>query len=61
MLKKYKLPNGITYQFEEGKAPAGAVEVGPKAEAKEPEEKAAKPKDKSAKPKNKAKKAVSKK
>ena len=25
MLKIYKMPNGRTYQFEEGKAPAGAV------------------------------------
>lgn len=25
MLKIYKMPNGRTYQFEEGKAPVGAI------------------------------------
>ena len=48
MLKIYKLSNGRTYQFEEGKQPAGAVEV----------KKAVEPSDKAVKPANKARKAV---
>lgn len=62
MLKRYKMPNGRTYQFEDGAVPAGAVEVKAKAETKaepkaEPvvEEKAEKPKNKGFFPANKAK------
>lgn len=49
MLKKYKMPNGRVYQFEESEAPESAVPV---------EEKAAKPENKAKKPENKAKKAA---
>ena len=46
MLKVYKF-QGLTYQFEEGKQPAGAVLVdAPKAKAVEPETKVAKPANK---------------
>ena len=50
MLKIYKMPNGRTYQFEEGKEPADAVpfeRVVAKAEAKakKPANKARKPKE----------------
>lgn len=51
MLKEY-IVNGLTYQFEEGEQPDGAVEV--KAKAVEPSNKAVKPA-------NKSRKAVSKK
>lgn len=44
MLKIYKLPNGRTYQFEEGQAPAGAVPI-EKVKAKKPVNKARKPKE----------------
>ena len=48
MLKVYKF-QGLTYQFEEGKQPAGAVLVdAPKVKAVEPENKAVKPVNKSA-------------
>lgn len=40
MLKIYKLPNGRKYQFEEGKQPAGAVEV-TKGKTDQPKEKKA--------------------
>lgn len=50
MLKKYRMPNGRTYQFEEGKQPDTAVEI-----------KAVEPSDKAAKPVNKTRKAVKKK
>lgn len=49
MLKKYRMPNGRTYQFEESEAPASAVIV--EAKVKEPE-------NKTKKPVNKAKKAA---
>ena len=52
MLKKYTMPNGRTYQFEESEAPAEAVLV---------EKKAAEPANKARKPANKAKKAAVKK
>lgn len=50
MLKIYKMPNGRTYQFEEGKAPAGAVPFEKvvatvEAKAKKPANKARKPKE----------------
>lgn len=46
MLKVYKF-HGLTYQFEEGKQPAGAVPVdAPKTKAVEPETKVAKPANK---------------
>lgn len=46
MLKIYKMPNGRTYQFEEGKAPAGAVPVEKTVNAKKPAaNKARKPKE----------------
>ncbi|MBQ9004079.1 MAG: hypothetical protein IJ087_19725 [Eggerthellaceae bacterium] len=48
MLKKYEY-NGLTYQFEEGQQPVGAVEV-----------KQAKTADKASMPANKAKKAATK-
>lgn len=51
MLRKYKL-DGLTYQFEDGKAPARAVPVD---DAKDEE-----PKRKQARPANKARKAASK-
>lgn len=46
MLKTYRI-NGLTFQFEEGKQPAGAVEAKPK------EEKQAKPADKARKAQDK--------
>ena len=49
MLKVYKL-QGLTYQFEEGKQPAGAVLVdAPKAKAVEPETNVVKPANKALK------------
>jgi hypothetical protein len=48
MLKIYSI-GGQLYQFEEGKQPAGAVEVGAKTKAVEP------PKKEAPKPANKAK------
>lgn len=46
MLKIYKLPNGRTYQFDEGQAPAGAVPIEKVvAKAKKPVNKARKPKE----------------
>lgn len=49
MLKVYEF-QGLTYQFEEGKQPAGAVLVdAPKAKAVEPETKAVKPANKALK------------
>ncbi len=56
MLKNYLMPNGHTYQYEEGEQPEGAVEVKPN----KPEEKAKKPANKARKTSNKTKKAVSK-
>ena len=50
MLKKYRMPNGRTYQFHEKDVPDAAVEV-----------KAEEPQNKAAKPENKARKAVKKK
>ena len=47
MLKRY-IVNGMEFQYEEGKQPAGAVEV-------KPEKKAAEPQNKAVKPANKAK------
>lgn len=48
MLRIYRRPNGRTYQYEEGKQPADAVEV----KAEEPKEnKAKKPTNKARKPK----------
>ena len=52
MLKIYQMPNGRTYQFEEGEAPACAVPV----EA----EKKAEPAKKAKKPANKSRKAATK-
>lgn len=49
MLKKYKMPNGRTYQFEESEAPANAKLVG---------EKKADKANKSKSASNKAKKAA---
>lgn len=49
MLKKYRMPNGRIYQYEEKDAPADAVPV-----VKEVEVKKAAPKNKSVTPKNKA-------
>ena len=46
MLKKYRMPNGRTYQFEEKEAPKSAVLVDQK--------KKEAPKNKAIKPKNKA-------
>ena len=54
MLKQY-IVNGYQYQYEEGKQPAGAVELN---KAVEPSEKAEKPANKAVKPANKARKAV---
>ena len=54
MLRIYMMPNGHSYQYEEGQEPEGAVLV----EAKE--EKAAEPVDKTVKPANKARKAATK-
>lgn len=45
MLKIYKMPNGRTYQFEEGKQPESAVEV----KAQKVRNKAKKPANKGAK------------
>jgi len=53
MLKKYRMPNGRTYQFEESEAPSGAVVVGQKAVEEVS--------NKAKKPANKAKKAAVKK
>lgn len=50
MLKNYKMPNGHTYQYEEGEQPECAVEV----KAVEPSDKAVK------KPANKSRKVVKK-
>lgn len=55
MLKIYRY-NGRTYQFEEGKQPAEAVEV----KAKEPPEKENQPENKAVKPSNKSRKAGTK-
>ena len=52
MFKRY-IVNGKEYQYEEGKQPAGAVEV-------KPEEKAAEPLNKVVKPANKVRKAAKK-
>ena len=41
MLRIYKMPNGRTYQFEEGKQPSDAVLVGRSAEQPETPEKRA--------------------
>lgn len=49
MLKKYRMPNGRIYQYEEKDAPADAVPV-----VKEEEVKKAAPKNKAVTPKNKA-------
>lgn len=54
MLRIYKMPNGKTYQFEETKAPDGAVLVETEIKAVEPSNKAVK------KPANKTRKAVKK-
>lgn len=54
MLKIYKMPNGHRYQFEEGKAPAGAVPVKPEPTEKKPKANKAK------RPANKKRKAASK-
>lgn len=64
MLKIYVI-NGRKFQFEEGKQPAGAVELKkkvapPEKVAEEPEAKAAAPKTKARKPSNKSRKAVTK-
>lgn len=62
MLKKYKMPNGRTYQFDERSVPAGAVPVEPEKKAEEkPKAKAKKTANKAKKPANKAKKAAVKK
>ena len=50
MLKNYKMPNGHTYQYEEGEQPECAVEV----KVVEPSDKAVK------KPANKSRKVVKK-
>lgn len=60
MLKKYKMPNGRTYQFEESKAPECAVPVTQAEKKVEPLEKAAEPETKAIEPKNKARKAAKK-
>jgi hypothetical protein len=52
MLKIYRMPDGKTYQYEEGEQPAYAVEVKTKA--------AAPPETKAKKPANKARKAATK-
>lgn len=44
MLKIYRAPNGTTWQYEQGKQPAGYVEV----KTKQPANKARSPKDKEA-------------
>ena len=54
MLKNYRIGNYI-YQYEEGKQPAGAVEVKP-----ETEKKAVEPENKAVKPANKKRKAEKK-
>ena len=54
MLRIYKLPNGRTYQYEEGEQPADAVLVGRAAEQPETPEKRA---SKAASRKRAAKKA----
>ena len=48
MLKRYRMPNGRTYQFEEKEAPKCAVPVD------QPEQKKAEPKNKARATKNKA-------
>lgn len=53
MLKRYKMPNGRTYQFKDGEAPAAAVQL-------EAEKKAVEPKNKAVKPANKTRKAAKK-
>lgn len=57
MLKIYRLPNGRTYQYEEGTQPEGAVEV---KKAVEPPAKAVVPENKAKKTANKAKAVKSK-
>lgn len=54
MLKRYEF-KGLTYQFEEGEAPAGAVPVEdkPKVKAAEPETKVFRPLNKAARSKAK--------
>jgi hypothetical protein len=70
MLKMYRY-NGRLFQFEEGRQPAGAVELKkvvkpekkieePEVKVAEPEVKAAEPKTKARKPSNKSGKAVTK-
>lgn len=54
MLRKYML-DGLTYQFEDGKAPARAILVAENVEVRDDE-----PKRKQARPANKARKAASK-
>lgn len=56
MLKIYEY-GGLTYQFEEGEQPIGAVEV---KKAEEVEVKKAEAKNKAKKPANKSKKAAAK-
>ncbi len=51
MLRIYKMPDGLTYQFEESEAPAVAVLV---------EKKAVEPSNKAVKPANKSRKVVKK-
>lgn len=51
MLKIYRMPNGRTFQFNEGEQPAEAVEV---------KTKAVPPETKAKKPANKARKAATK-
>lgn len=52
MLKLYKW-NGSTWQFEEGLAPAGAVEFVPETKKAEPKNKSVEPQNKAVKPKTK--------
>jgi len=63
MLKTYRY-NGMKLLYEEGKQPAGAVEVRkvapPEKVAEMPEEKAKAPANKAQKPSNKSRKAVNK-
>lgn len=54
MLRKYML-DGLTYQFEDGKAPARAIPLAENVEVADAE-----PKKKEARPANKARKAVTK-
>ncbi len=59
MMKAYDLPNGLRLQYEEGKAPEGAVEhkCAPRVAAK-PAPKAAEPKEEKTEIKAPAKKAA---